>query len=54
VTVPRSPARAEAETKGNPEELLIAWLMRLARLCAQLMLDGKLGVVNSWPNHASV
>ena len=31
------------------KQLLIAWLKtRLARLCAQLMIDGKLGAVYSW------
>lgn len=46
---PRGPSRAEGETKGNPEELLIAWLKtRLARLCGELKLDGKLGAVYSW------
>jgi integrase len=46
---PRGPGRAEGETKGNAEQLLIAWLKtRLARHCAQLMLDGKLSAVYSW------
>jgi integrase len=46
-TFPRDPGRPDA--KGSPEELLIAWLKtRLARLCAQLMVDGKIGAVYSW------
>lgn len=47
---PRGPGRAEGETKGSAEQLLsIAWLKtRLARRCAQLMLDGKLSAVYSW------
>ena len=45
----RGTARAQGEAKGGPEELLIAWLKtRLARLCTQLMLDGKLSAVCSW------
>jgi integrase len=48
-TFPRGPGRMEGATKGNPEELLIAWLKtRLARLCAQLVVDGKIGAVYSW------
>jgi len=46
-TFPRGPGRIM--TKGNPEELLIAWLKtRLARLCAQLEEDGKVSAVYSW------
>jgi integrase len=38
---PRGP-RIDGVTKGNARELLVAWLKtRLARLCAQLVLDGK-------------
>ncbi len=43
---PWGPGRANGETKGNPEELLVAWLK--TRLCAQLMADGKLSAVFSW------
>ena len=40
---------ADRETKGRSQELLIAWLKtRLARLCAAIMLDGRLGTVYSW------
>ena len=46
---PRGPGRVNAATKGRSEELLIAWLKtRLARLCAKLMLDGRLSAVYSW------
>jgi integrase len=37
------------DAKGSPAELEIAWLkMRLARLCARLMGEGKLAAVYSW------
>ena len=43
------PGRADGETKSGAEDLLIAWLKtRLARLCAQLGLEGKLSAVYSW------
>ena len=39
----------EGTTKGNPEELLVAWLKtRLAWLCQELATDGKLATVFSW------
>ncbi len=45
----RGPGRVDVETKGNLYEILIAWLKtRLVRLCAQLMMDGKLSAVYSW------
>ncbi|MBE3063508.1 MAG: site-specific integrase [Spirochaetes bacterium] len=46
-TFPREPGRGYSETA--PEDLLIAWLKtRLARLCAHLMLDGRIAAVYSW------
>jgi integrase len=53
---PRGPILVDGATKGGAEELLIAWLkMRLARLCAQLMLERKLNAMYSWHDlrHAS-
>jgi len=48
-TFPRGPGRLEGATKGNPEELLIAWLKtRLARLCGRLVQEGKISAVYSW------
>jgi integrase len=47
VTFPRAPGWIE--TKGTPEELLIAWLkVKLARLCRRLMTDEKIAAVYSW------
>jgi hypothetical protein len=38
---PRGPGRSAGGAKGNPEDLLLAWLKtRLARLCRQLVLEG--------------
>ena len=46
-TFPRGPGRVL--TKGNPEDLFVAWLKtRLARLCWRLLTDGKIGAVYSW------
>ena len=48
-TFPRGPGLLDGLTKGGPEELLIARLKtRLARLCRQLTLEGKLAAVYSW------